>query len=89
MASFTFTPTIDVPDAILGARSTHAKICIKPLDAYVDAVVRPVAHSSRWTASIASVPRSTNTQLVNQQAVLHLFKGELGNYIGAIDLGHI
>lgn len=89
MASFTFAPTSDVPASVLGAKSTFAKVRIEPIDAYVNAELRRVPGSSRWTASVESVPQSRHTQLHDHQAVLCLSKGELGTFIGSIDLGHL
>jgi len=90
MASFTFTPTTDVPVSILEAKSTHAKVRIEPLDAYVDAVIKPEQGSrGRWTAAVKNVPQSATVPRHDHQAVLCLSKGELGAYLGTIELGRL
>jgi len=88
MASFTFTPTVDVPVSILENKSTHAKLRVEPIDAYVDAIVRPVpGRSDRWTATINTVPQSATMSRHDHQAVLCLSQGELGKHLGSIELG--
>lgn len=89
MATFTFQPTPEVPSNILGAPTTTAKVRVEPFDAYVDAVIRPVVGTSRWTATVSSLPRGSNVPRDQHQAVLCLTKNELGKYLGSINLGQI
>lgn len=89
MASFIFTPTNDVPVDILSARSTHAKIKIEPMDAFVDATISSVRSGAQWRASIPYVPQAASVPIENHKAILSLTKGEFGRHLGDIDLGNL
>lgn len=89
MASFTFTPTPDVPVNVLSARSTYAKIKIEPIDAFVDAAISCLQDDNHWKASASSIPQSASVPLREHKAVLMLSKGELGSHLGSIDLGNL
>lgn len=89
MASFTFQPTSEVPPGVLSADSTHAKVKIEPLDAFVDATISPFQGGAFWKASTTSIPRSSSVPLHDHRVVLVLTKGELGKYLGSIDLGNL
>lgn len=89
MASFTFTPTTDVPEEVLNAASTHAKVRIEPIDAYVDATVEKSPGSTSWKAVVGNVPQSWHIPRNEHRAILCLYKGELGKYLGSISLGGI
>ena len=89
MASFTFTPTADVPEEVLTAASTHAKVRIEPIDAYIDATVEKLSGSTSWTAIVGNVPQSSHIPRHEHRAILCLYKGELGKYLGSISLGQI
>ncbi|KAF4985606.1 hypothetical protein FDECE_16443 [Fusarium decemcellulare] len=94
MHTFTFSATPNITPAILSAPSTRAKVCITPPDAYVDAVIQPGSSQSsegNWVAIVDNLPQATATRLQKegQSAVLHLTKGELGKYLGSVDLGRV
>lgn len=89
MHSFTFAPTEEVPADTLKAPSTYAKIRIEPFDAYVDASVKPIHGSDRWTATIGDVPLSSYLPRRDHRAVLCLSRREFGKPLGTIQLGSI
>lgn len=89
MASFTFTPTTDVPVDILSAKSTYARIKIEPMDAFVDATISSIRRGTQWKASIPYVPQGASVPLQEHKAILSLSKGEFGRHLGDIDLGNL
>jgi|UniRef100_A0A8H7KFP8 hypothetical protein len=93
MPTFTFSPTAEVTTTILSASSTRAKVCIKPIDAYVDATIKPSSpesSSGSWIATVGDLPQSkSNEWQQDRRAVLHFTKGELGKYLGSVDLGPV
>ncbi|VUC23587.1 unnamed protein product [Clonostachys rosea] len=89
MPTFTFSPTAEVTPTILSASSIHAK----PIDAYVDAAIKPSSPESpsgSWIATVGALPQANPDDLQqDRRAVLHLTKGELGTYLGSVDLGRV
>lgn len=90
--TFTFEPPSTVPIAILRHKKTCAKISYEPIEQYVDAWLEPASSdddndSSTWKVLAAGLPNVPIS--VRNQAVLHLTAGELGRYLGRVDLGFV
>lgn len=87
MPTFTFQTTTTLPSAVLAKKTTAAAVefRVEPgRQIFVPAHLEASADGETWRVTVQ--PVSARHGHVQQAAVLHVTKGELGNPLGAVKL---
>lgn len=84
--TFQFRSSDALPDEVLHAKTTYVKVSYHPVDMYVNATLEPPSNEHDfWRVVVGQVPNPLAHP--NEEAVLHVTRGELGKHLGTVKLG--